>query len=104
MALQSPAKPTPSASAAAVAPHKKRVAKPVKQTMQKDAQSNQKRKTMNATRNRMKEHRPFLYRVLMRTGPQTSRAARGRCIDGNLGPGANELVFQGFLLANCKPQ
>jgi len=53
MALQSPAKPTPSASAAAVAPHKKRIAKPVKQTMQKDAQSNQKRKTMNATRNRM---------------------------------------------------
>src|SRR5262245_7379995 len=50
MALQSPAKPTPSAPAAAVAPHKERAAKPVKPTMQKDAQSNRKRKTMNAKR------------------------------------------------------
>ena len=50
MALQSPAKPTRSAPAAAVAPHKEWAAKPVKQTTQKDAQSNQKRKTMNAKR------------------------------------------------------
>src|SRR5262245_52715823 len=53
MALQSPAKPTPSAPAAAVAPHKERAAMPVKQTMQKDAQSNQKRKTINSTLKRM---------------------------------------------------
>ena len=54
-ALQSPTIPTPSAPAAAVAPHKERVAKPVKQTTQKDAQSNQKRKTVNATRKRREE-------------------------------------------------
>ena len=55
MALQSPTIPTPSAPVAAAAPHKERVAKPVKQTTQKDAQSNQKRKTVNATRKRMEE-------------------------------------------------
>lgn len=53
MALQSPTIPTPSAPVAATAPHKERVARPVKQTTQKDAQSNQKRK--NATRKRMEE-------------------------------------------------
>jgi hypothetical protein len=55
MALQSPATPTPSEPVAAVAPHKERTAKPAKQTAQKDAQSNQKRKTVNATRKRMEE-------------------------------------------------
>src|SRR5215510_9528106 len=55
MALQSPSKPTPSAPVVAVAPHKERAAKPVKQTTQKDAQSNQKRKTVNATRKRIEE-------------------------------------------------
>ena len=55
MALQSSTKPTPSAPVAAVAPHKERVAKPVKQTTQKDAQSNQKRKTVNAARKRREE-------------------------------------------------
>jgi hypothetical protein len=55
MALQSSTKPTPSAPAAAVAPHKERVAKPVKQTTQKDAQSDQKRKTVNAARKRRDE-------------------------------------------------
>ena len=55
MALQSSTKPTPSAPVAAVAPHKERAAKPVKQTTQKDAQSNQKRKTVNATRKRIEE-------------------------------------------------
>ena len=54
MALQSPSKPTPSASTAAVA-HKEQAAQPVKQTTQKDAQSNQKRKTVKATRKRMEE-------------------------------------------------
>ena len=55
MALQSPAKPTPSAPAATVAPHKEQAAKPAKQTAQKDAQSNQKRKTVNATRKGMEK-------------------------------------------------
>ena len=55
MALQSPTNPTPSAPVAAVAPHKEQVAKPVKQSTQKDAQANQKRKTVNATRKRMEE-------------------------------------------------
>ena len=55
MALQSPTQPTPSAPLAAAAPHKERVAKPVKETTQKDAQSNQKRKTVNATRKRREE-------------------------------------------------
>jgi hypothetical protein len=55
MALQSSTKPTPSAPVAAVAPHKERVAKPVKQTTQKDAQSDQKRKTVNAARKRREE-------------------------------------------------
>ena len=55
MALQSPTIPTPSAPVAAAAPHKERVAKPVKQTTQKDAQSNKKRKTVNANRKRMEE-------------------------------------------------
>jgi len=50
MALQSPTKPTPSEPVAAVAPYKGHAAKPIKQTRQKDAQSNQKRKTENATR------------------------------------------------------
>jgi hypothetical protein len=54
MALQSPTIPTPSAPVAAAAPHKERVAKPV-ETTQKDAQSNQKRKTVNATRKRREE-------------------------------------------------
>ena len=52
MALQPSTKPTPSASAAAVA-DKEQVAQPVKQTTQKDAQPNQKRKTVKATRKRM---------------------------------------------------
>ena len=55
MALQSSTNPTPPAPVAAVAPHKERVAKPVKQTTQKDAQSNQKRKTVNAARKRIEE-------------------------------------------------
>ena len=55
MALQSSTKPTPSAPVAAAAPHNERVAKPSKQTTQKDAQSNQKRKTVNATRKRREE-------------------------------------------------
>jgi hypothetical protein len=55
MALQSPTKPTPSAPVAAVTPHKERAATPVKQTTQKDAQSNQKRKTEHATRKRREE-------------------------------------------------
>ena len=75
MALQSPTKPTPSAPVAAVAPHKERVAKPVKQTTQKDAQSNQKRKTVNATRKRMEEAPTNLHRVLMPMDPQTNRAS-----------------------------
>ena len=54
MALQPSTKPTPSASAAAVA-DKEQVAQPVKQTTQKDAQPNQKRKTVKATRKRMEE-------------------------------------------------
>ena len=54
MALQPSTKPTPSASAAAVA-HKEQAAQPVKQTTQKDAQPNQKRKTVKATRKRMEE-------------------------------------------------
>src|SRR5262249_8931235 len=53
MALQLPAKLTPSATEAAVAPHKERAGKSAKQTTQKDAQSNQKRKTVNATRKRL---------------------------------------------------
>ena len=55
MALQSPIKQTPSVPAAAVSPHKERAAKPVKQTTRKDAQSNQKRKTVNTTRKRMEK-------------------------------------------------
>jgi len=55
MALQSSVKPTPSAPIAAAAPQKERVAKPVKQTTQKDARSNQKRKTVHATRKRIEE-------------------------------------------------
>ena len=50
MALQSSTKPTPSAPVAAVAPHKERVARPVKQTTQKHAQSDQKRKTARMRR------------------------------------------------------
>jgi hypothetical protein len=55
MALQSPTVPTPSAPVTATTPHKERVAKPVKEITQKDAQSNQKRKTVNATRKRREE-------------------------------------------------
>jgi hypothetical protein len=54
MALQSPTQPTPSAPVA-TAPPTERVAKPGKQTTQKDAQSNQKRKTVNTTRKRREE-------------------------------------------------
>jgi hypothetical protein len=54
MALQPSTKPTPSASAAAVA-HKGQAAQPDKQTTQKDVQPNQKRKTVKATRKRMEE-------------------------------------------------
>jgi len=53
MALQSPAKPRPAAPEAAIAPHKERAAKTIKQPMQKNVQSNQKRKTMSATPKRM---------------------------------------------------
>ena len=55
MALQSSTKPMPSAPMAAAAPQKERVAKPVKLTTQKDAQSNQKRKTVHATRKRIED-------------------------------------------------
>jgi len=55
MAFQSSTKSTPSSPAAAVAPLKERAAKPVKQTTQNDAQSNQKRKTEHATRKRREE-------------------------------------------------
>ena len=55
MAVQSSTKQTPSAPIAAAAPHQERVAKPVKQTTQKDAQSKQKRKTVNANRKRMED-------------------------------------------------
>jgi len=55
MALQSPIKPMPPAPIAASAPQKEPVAKPVKQTTQKDAQSNQKRKTVRATRKRIED-------------------------------------------------
>jgi len=54
MALQPPTIPTPSAPIAAAA-HKERVAKPVKRTTQRDARSDQKRKTANATRKRIEE-------------------------------------------------
>src|SRR5262245_2226688 len=52
MALQSSTKPTPSV---ATAPPTERIAKPGKQTTQKDAQSNRKRKTVNRTRKRREE-------------------------------------------------
>src|SRR5262245_45282667 len=55
MALQPSTKPTPSPPVAAAALHQERVAKPSKQTTQKDAQTNQKRKTVNATRKRREE-------------------------------------------------
>jgi hypothetical protein len=55
IALQSPTKPTLSAPAVATAPSTERVAKPSKQTTQKDAQSNQKRKTVNTTRKRRED-------------------------------------------------
>jgi hypothetical protein len=55
MALQSPTQPTPSARVA-TAPPTERVAKPSKQTTQKDAQSkSEKRKTVNTTRKRREE-------------------------------------------------
>jgi hypothetical protein len=54
IALQSSTKPTSSAPVA-TAPPTERVAKPGKQTTQKDAQSNQKRKTVNTSRKRREE-------------------------------------------------
>ena len=54
MALQSSTQPTPPAPVA-TAPPTERVAKSSKQTTQKDAQSNQKRKTVNTTRKRREE-------------------------------------------------
>ena len=74
MALQSPTQTTQSAPVAAAAPHKERAAKPVKETTQKNAQSNQKRKTVNTTRKRMEEAR-LLHRVWMPTDRQTNRTA-----------------------------
>src|SRR5262245_9465917 len=44
MALQAPTKPTPSAAPVAATSQAERVAKPIKQTTQKDAQSSQRRK------------------------------------------------------------
>src|SRR5215510_3602859 len=59
MALQSSTKSTPSASASAAAvAHKEQAAQPVKQTAQKDAQPNQRRRTVKATRKRMEEAPP----------------------------------------------
>jgi len=55
MAVQSSIKPIPSAPIASAAPQKERAAKPVKQPIQKDAQSNQKRKTVHITRKRIEE-------------------------------------------------
>jgi hypothetical protein len=55
MALQSSIKPLPPAPFAAAASQKERVAKPVKQTTQKEALTNQKRKTGHATRKRFEE-------------------------------------------------
>jgi len=55
MVLHSSTTSMSSAPATAVTPHKGWVAKPVRQTTQKDAQSNQKRKTVKATRKRIKE-------------------------------------------------
>src|SRR4029434_2089361 len=55
MALQSPIKPMPTAPISASAPQKEPGAKTVKQTTQKDAQSNQKRKTVRATRKRIED-------------------------------------------------
>jgi hypothetical protein len=52
MALQSP-EPRPAAPKTAIAPHKERAARTIKQPMQKNAQSNQKRKTMNAMPKRL---------------------------------------------------
>jgi hypothetical protein len=75
MALQSSTNPTPSAPVAAVAPHKERVAKPVKQTTQKDAQSNQKRKTVNATRKRREEAPTISSSGWMPTDTQMNRPA-----------------------------
>jgi hypothetical protein len=59
MALQPSIKPMPSAPNAATAPQKQRLAKPVEQKTQKDAPSNHKRKTAQATRKRIEE-RPSL--------------------------------------------
>ena len=55
MALQSSTQPTSSARAAAAAPHKEQLAKPVKQITQKDAEAHQKRKPVHATRKRREE-------------------------------------------------
>ena len=51
MALQ-PSKSTASAPIAAAAPRKEQVAKPIKQTEQKEVQSSHKRKTVHAARKR----------------------------------------------------
>jgi len=55
MAVLSSTKPMPPAPVAASAPQKVRDAKPVKQAIQKDERSNQKRKSMHATRKRFEE-------------------------------------------------
>ncbi len=57
MALQSPAERTPSAPAVAAASHKERVAKPVKQPIerQKTTRHNQRHKKVHVTRNRPHE-------------------------------------------------
>src|SRR5262245_43482196 len=55
MAVQSSTQPPPSAQVATIAKPKEQVAKPVKQTTQKDAQSNKKRKAEHATRKRSEE-------------------------------------------------
>jgi len=52
MALQSP-EPRPTASETAIAPHKGRAAKAIKQPMQKNARSNKNRKTTNAMPKRL---------------------------------------------------
>ena len=52
MALQSP-ESRPAAPETTIAPHKERAAKTIKQPAQKNAQSNQKRKTMNAMPKRL---------------------------------------------------
>jgi hypothetical protein len=55
MALQSSIKPMSPTPVAASTPQKERDAKSVKQAIQKDERSNQKRKSMHATRKRFEE-------------------------------------------------